>query len=271
MIIVGSANTAFDVLEECVKTDLKTTMNVRSPTLIAPVEQLIAVMEHLDVRTMDKALFSLPSVVDSQLSKRGLSRLASQDPNRYHALRAAGFPVIDNSDPDACLSSNLLEMGGGHYVDVGGTKPLEIGKAAVKGLTEPVSYTATGLKFADGSCVDADAIIWCTGFTDKDVNSVAAEILGGSNTNKTDDFNDEGRRIIGAQEVASRMDATWGLDSEGEIRGVWKRNLHLDNFWVMGGFALHHRWHSRTLAQQIKASLEGKLPQAYLKKLGTAG
>jgi hypothetical protein len=39
----------------------------------------------------------------------------------------------------------LLEKAGGHYVDGGGTKLLEEGKAGIKADVEPVAYTATGL------------------------------------------------------------------------------------------------------------------------------
>jgi hypothetical protein len=45
---------------------------------------------------------------------------------------------------------------------------------------------------------------------------------------------------------------------------MWKRHSKVDNYWFMGGFTQQHRWHSRTLALQIKASLEGVLPPPYL-------
>lgn len=71
------------------------------------------------------------------------------------------------------------------------------------------------------------------------------------------------KQILGAREIASRLDGTWGIDEEGEIRGMWKRHSRMDNFWIMGGFTSQHRWFSRTLALQIKAKLEGVLPPAY--------
>jgi hypothetical protein len=158
---------------------------------------------------------------------------------------------------------NLIERGGGHYVDVGGTKLLEEGKVGIKAHVEPVGYTATGLQFSDGSCVDADAIIWCTGFADKNVHDTAAEVLGGSLGQESGARNGTVQNL-GSQEIAARVDATWGVDAEGEIRGLWKRQSRLDNFWVMGGYTQQHRWHSRTLALQIKAALEDILPPAYL-------
>ncbi|TQB67870.1 hypothetical protein MPDQ_004495 [Monascus purpureus] len=263
-LVIGSANTAFDVLEDCHSAGLQTTMVVRTPTYIVPLEYVCN--QHslgaydFGVEAADRLFLTLPLAVDGQLARDLFRLLASKEPDRYAALEAAGFPVVDSSHPDSALMHNLLERAGGHYVDTGATKLFEEGKAGVKALVEPVAYTETGLRFSDGSTLDADVIIWCTGFADKDVRSTAAEILGGGSAAANDDKN---ARLLGPSEIAARLDATWGIDAEGEIRGMWKRHLRLDNYWVAGGFTQQHRWHSKTLALQIKAELEGVLPPAY--------
>lgn len=227
-------------------------MVVRSPTFVVPLKYIC------DKRGLgaydfgaeigDRLFQTTPTAVDSQLSRGLFSMLASEEPDRYKDLAATGFPVFDSAHADADLMHNLLERAGGHYVDTQGTKLIAEGKTGVKSKVEAVAYTASGLKFSDGSELDTDAVIWCTGFADANVRDTAAEILGG---------NEE------ARDIASRLDATWGLDAEGEIRGMWKRHLGIEKFWVMGGFTSQHRWHSRTLALQIKAALEGILPPAY--------
>lgn len=235
-------------------------MVVRSRTYIAPVDYVCDKaslgLYDFGVNAADKFILTLPTVVDSQFGRDLFAMLASKEPNRYDALAKAGFPVADSRDPDSVLMHNLIERAGGHYVDVGGTKLIAEGKANVKAGVEPVAYTKTGISFSDGSIVDADAIIWCTGFADKDARSTAAQILGGGHSVCE-------RDLLGPQEIAARLDATWGVDSEGEIRGMWKRHLRMDNYWVMGGYTQQHRWHSRTLALQIKAALEGILPPPY--------
>ncbi|KAL1885670.1 hypothetical protein Plec18167_001165 [Paecilomyces lecythidis] len=259
-LVIGSANTAFDVLEDCHSAGLKATMVVRSQTYIVPVDYVCHKaslgLYDFGVNAADKFILTLPTVVDSQIGRDLFATLASKEPNRYDALAKAGFPVADSRDPDSVLMQNLIERAGGHYVDVGGTKLIAEGRANVKAGVEPVAYTKTGLSFSDGSTVDADVIIWCTGFADKDARSTAAQILGGGH------FVYE-RDLLGPQEIAARLDATWGVDSEGEIRGMWKRHLRIDNYWIMGGHTQQHRWHSRTLALQIKAALEGILPPPY--------
>lgn len=261
VLVIGSANTAFDVLEDCHAAGLQTTMVVRSPTYIVPVDYVCHPRSlgayDAGVDGADRLFLTLPTVIDSQLVGGLFRAFAAQEPERYASLKAAGFPVFDSSHPDGNLMHNLIERAGGHYIDVGSTKLLAEGKAGVKAGVEPIAFTANGLRFSDGSEDDADAVVWCTGFADKDARDTAAEILGGG-----DDANGDAN-ILGPREIAARLDATWGVDAEGEIRGMWKRHLQLDNYWVMGGYTQQHRWHSHTLALQIKAALQGILPPAY--------
>ncbi|KAF5595323.1 K+ transport flavoprotein [Fusarium pseudocircinatum] len=266
VLIVGSANTAFDILGDCYAAGLESTMAVRSATYICPFEYICNDVSlgayNFDVARGDRMFLMLPSAVEGQLARNLFRVLASKEPERYTALRQAGFPMLDSADPKQALFSNLIERAGGHYVDVGGTDIITQGKASVKSGVEPVAFTGTGFQFSDGSSAAADAVIWCTGFADRDARSWAAEILGGDKHNASDE------KVLGPREIAGRLDATWGIDSEGEIRGMWKRHLRLENYWVMGGYTQQHRWHSRTLALQIKAALEEILPPAYRETLG---
>ncbi|PVH72917.1 FAD/NAD(P)-binding domain-containing protein [Cadophora sp. DSE1049] len=245
VLVIGSANTAFDILEDCHNAGLKPTMVVRSPTYICPLEYVTSKLglgSYDDgVEAADERFMTIPTVLDGQLARDLFRHFASLEPDRYTALAAAGFPVYDSLDPKAALVANLLENGGGHYIDTGATALIAEKKVSIKANVEPTSYTTTGLQFSDGSTLDADAVIWCTGYSDKNARDTFTEIF----KTKID------------------VDATWGVDEEGEIRGMWKRHLRLENFWVAGGYTSLHRWHSKTLALQIKAALEGALPPAY--------
>ncbi|KAG7413548.1 putative indole-3-pyruvate monooxygenase YUCCA10 [Fusarium oxysporum f. sp. rapae] len=266
VLIVGLASTAFDILSDCCAAGLEPAMVVRSPRYICPFEYICDDVSlgayNFDVARGDRMFLMLPAAVEGQLALNLFRMLASKEPDRYTALKEAGFPVLDSTDPNQVLFSNLIEKAGGHYVDVGTTDLIAQGKASVKAGVEPVAFTQTGLQFSDGSTAAADAVIWCTGFADRDVRSVAAEIVGRERHTASDE------KTLEPREIADRLDTTWGIDSEGEIRGIWKRHLRLENYWVMGGYTQQHRWHSRTLALQIKAVLEGILPPAYREILG---
>ncbi|ROW04748.1 hypothetical protein VMCG_04719 [Cytospora schulzeri] len=265
VIVVGSANSAFDVMEDCASSGLKTTMVARSPTYIFPWEysmapQGLGLYERIPADLADKVQMSGPNAIGGQLVMGLQSHLAQQEKDRYKPLAETGFPVYDSTVPDkGDLMHHMLERGGGHFNDIGeGVKMLVEGVCAVKGNVEPVGFTPKGLKFSDGSTVDADAIVWCTGFADKDPN-VTAEILGGHKFDKMGDCKDD----LGPRDIAVMRDAIWGVDKEGEVRGVWKRHLRVNNYWAHGGTTAQHRYYSKFLALQIKAALEGILPEAY--------
>ena len=166
--------------------------------------------------------------------------------NRYINLAKSGFQVTNCTQSD--LIAHLVERCGGHFVDIGtGIELLSTKKVGIKSGVSPASYTPSGLRFSDGSILDADAIVWCTGFRGTDLRHGLPEILGD-----------------GAEDIQKKMDATWGVDAEGEVRGLWKRHAKVENFWVFAGGTHQHRWYSKVMALQIKGALEGILPKPYI-------
>ncbi|KAK5630554.1 hypothetical protein RRF57_006269 [Xylaria bambusicola] len=261
VVVVGSANTAFDVIEDCHTEGLQTTMVARSPTYVFPYKYVmdprgLGAYDRMPLDVADKLLNTTPQALAGRITHGVFAHFASLEPDRYLALRQAGFPVLDSRDPLTDLQHHLLERGGGHYVDIGGTELISDGKVSVRGLVEPTSYTETGLKFSDGSSITTDAVIWCTGF--RDFQTAAVDSLGGANS----DYNDH-KDVLTPEEIVARMDACWGVDTEGETRGMGKRHLRLDNYWTIGGGLQHQRWQARNVVKQIKLELEGLLPPAY--------
>jgi hypothetical protein len=129
---------------------------------------------------------------------------------------------------------------------MGATSHIASGAVSVRGLVEPVAYTETGLLLSDNSTLDTDAVIWCTGFADTDVHNTAREVLGTlsssnpSSCSHSSSLKEEhGNILLGPDDIAARVDATWGVDAEGEVRGVWKRQLRMENYWVTGGGFMH--------------------------------
>lgn len=272
MIIVGSANSAFDLMEDCAAGGLKTTMNARSPTYMFPWDYALApeglgLYDKVGAEVADKVQMSGPNGVSGQLVIMLYQKLAQQEPERYKALAATGFPVYDSVEGKGDLFSHLLERCGGHFNEIGeGIEFIVSGKVGIKGGVHPVAYTETGLEFSDGSRLEADAIVWCTGFRDKD-RSMTAKVLGGQRFEDVVGPQQDGvngkEAVIGPEEIARLRDAVWGVDKEGELRGVYKRHLRLENYWIFGGTTAMHRHYSLPLALQIKAALDEILPEAY--------
>jgi hypothetical protein len=64
-----------------------------------------------------------------------------------------------------------------------------------------VSYSDKGLVFGDGEEIEADVIVFATGF-EGNMRYLVEKIFG--------------------EEVAGQMGDFWGLDGEGEVRGAFK-------------------------------------------------
>lgn len=260
-------------MEDCALAGLTTTMVARSPTYIFPWDYALApqglgVYAVIDPALADKLQMSGPVAVGGQLVLGLHQALAEKEPDRYAPLAAAGFPVYDSREGRGDLMTHLLVRGGGHFNDIGeGIQLIVNGTVKVVANTEPVAFTATGLEFSDGRTVDADAVVWCTGFIDKD-RSVTAEVLGGKKL--VLEGEEEKGEVLGPQDIAALRDTVWGVDKEGEVRGAFKRQTNVDNYWIFGGTTAQHRYYSWHLALQIKAALEGILPEAYRDTPGTS-
>ncbi|KAJ4209747.1 hypothetical protein NW767_000025 [Fusarium falciforme] len=136
-------------------------------------------------------------MVQGQLTQGLLKKFASEEPDRYAPLATAGFPVIDSRDPSQLILSNLIERSHSHYVDLGATELIVDKKVGIKAGVEPVVFATTGLHFSDDNILEADAIVWCTGFADQDVRTVTEEALGGHVVSTAPEDLDEDKNLLG--------------------------------------------------------------------------
>ncbi len=82
-----------------------------------------------------------------------------------------------------------------------GGAQLTFGQIKMKSDSAIARYAEDGLVFEDGSKIEADVIIYATGFAGNMRNSV---------------------RDLFGEGVASQVEDFWGLDAEGEIKGAFK-------------------------------------------------
>jgi hypothetical protein len=127
-----------------------------------------------------------------------------------------------------------LEKAGGYYFSTGGSEMIANGDIKVK-QGEIASFgTDTEVTFKDGSKENFDVIVFATGYTG---------------------FPDTIRETIGGN-YAETFNPVWGLDEEGEIRGV-ARESGIPNFFFLVGNLSACRMSSKVLALQIKAQRLG--------------
>ena len=181
----------------------------------------------------DVLFFGMPSAVLKKLQVEGTAALAKSDEKILSGLKAAGFKA-DMGIDDTGIWFKYIQRGGGYYLDSGCSQLIADGKIKVKQGQEITEVLPNGLKFTDGEVLEADEVIWATGYSTMR----------------------ESCRTVFGDEVADRVKDVWGLDEEGEIRTMWRKSGH-PGFWFMAGNLALCRWYSRSLALQIKALVEG--------------
>ncbi|MCJ1393023.1 hypothetical protein MMC18_005895 [Xylographa bjoerkii] len=235
-VIVGSCNSAHDIAQDYLEHGYKVTMVQRSSTLVITSQSLIDVtMKGLysedgpSVEDADLINYSIPNAVLKRQHTECTREMMKRDAPILRGLLNAGFAL--DSGPDASgLMMKYLHRGGGYYIDVGASQLIADGKIKIKQGQEISRINAHSITFADGVELEADEIIFATGY--QNMRETARKIFG--------------------DELAERVGDVWGFDEEGETRSMWRRSGH-PGFWFFGGNLALCRYYSRLLALQIKA------------------
>ncbi|OAP59200.1 hypothetical protein AYL99_06498 [Fonsecaea erecta] len=239
-VVVGSCNSAHDIAQDFYEQGYDVTMVQRSTTCIVTSQAIMQIgMKGLyeeDGPAVDDAdlyRHSFPSEVLKAVSVKIAQAQADFDADILERLAKVGFQT-DRGPDDAGIFMKYFQRGGGYYIDVGGSQLVADGKIKVKQGQEILEVLPHGLRFADGSELEASEIVFATGYSN--MRSQAREIFG--------------------DELADRIGDVWGYNHEGEMRTIWQKSGH-PGFWFMGGNLSLCRFYSKILALQIKGLLEG--------------
>ena len=110
------------------------------------------------------------------------------------------------------------------------------GKIKLMNDSQIQGFTANGLKFEDGSEVETDVVVFCTGFV---YYFFVLNIDGFSLLffKRLSDAREGVRKVCG-DEVADKIKPLWGLDEEGELNGCY-RDLGYQGLWYIMGELNH--------------------------------
>ncbi|KAH7925619.1 FAD/NAD(P)-binding domain-containing protein [Leucogyrophana mollusca] len=240
-IVVGACNSGHDIAQDFHNHGVDITMYQRSSTFVVSVKAVAAMLgafyqEGFPTDLADVLNTSLPNAVVRQLHKRMVPDVANTtDKEILDGLAKVGFKT--NLGPyEAGIIPLLYERAGGYYMDTGTSKHIINGTIKIKNGSSIEQFTEKGLKFADGTELHADVIVFATGYGDP---------------------RDSMREVCGP-EVAAKVGQVWGMDDEGQVPGVWRDCGHEGLWFGIGNLALS-RFHSLHLAMQIKAIEEGIL------------
>ncbi|KIY01624.1 uncharacterized protein Z520_03176 [Fonsecaea multimorphosa CBS 102226] len=235
-VVVGSCNSGHDIAQTFYENGYDVTMVQRSTTCVVSSEAItnIALAGLYDengppVDDADLWLHSLPSEVLKALQVKVTELQNQHDAELLKGLEKVGFKV-DKGPENAGLFMKYFQRGGGYVIEVGASQLIIDGKIKIKQGQEVEKILPRGLRFADGSELEADEIVFATGY--KNMRTTARDIFG--------------------DEVADRVGDVWGYDAEGEMRTIWRRTGH-PGFWFHGGNLALCRYYSKLLALQIQA------------------
>lgn len=249
VVVIGSNNSAHDICADLYEHGADVTMVQRTTTHIVRSDSLMelglgplyseqAVANGIDHNTADMIFASVPYKVLPALQKPIYDAIRERDRELYERLDAAGF-MLDFGDDDSGLFMKYLRRGSGYYIDVGASDLVADGKIKLKPHAVIKELTEDGISFEDGTRLNADAIVYATGYGS--MNGWAAQLI--------------------SQEVADRVGKCWGLGSgtrkdpgpwEGELRNMWKPTRQA-NLWFHGGNLHQSRHYSQFLSLQLKA------------------
>lgn len=239
-VVIGCCNSAHDIAQDFYEKGYDVTMVQRSSTCVISSESITEIgLKGLydetgpDVDDADLVFHSIPMPVFKS-NQIDLTKIQSKhDEALLTGLAKAGFK-LDKGPDEAGFFIKYFERGGGYYLDVGASQLVIDGKIKVKQGQEVERVLPNGLRFADGSELEADEIVLATGY---------------------ENMRTQTRTVFG-DDVADRVGDIWGFNDEGEMRMIWQRTGH-PGFWFHGGNLALCRYYSKLLALQIKGLMAG--------------
>ncbi|KAJ3773882.1 FAD/NAD-P-binding domain-containing protein [Lentinula raphanica] len=242
VIVVGTGNSAADIALDLTKNNAKSvTMMQRSSSVVQPAR--IIAEQHLQVyppevpiEVSDIRAFSIPTLrlFEILAETRGLTWDREKD--LIEGLRGAGLKVDMGPFGAGILPLVYLRFGG-FWMDVGCGEKIISGDIKVKSGVEIQKFTQTSMVFSDGSEIEADVVIFATGY--RNMSKTLEDLL--------------------SDEILSEVHTLpYGLDEEGEYEVGYRPTGH-PGLWFAPGSFNNSRLQSKYLGIIIQAANIGYL------------
>jgi cation diffusion facilitator CzcD-associated flavoprotein CzcO len=241
-VVIGTGNSGHDLAQDLqMNGAASVTLVQRSPTLVISQEPSLQLYLSLfDEATNEEAdlMTQLHPYVINHKTNQILTQITREmDKDLLDGLHAANFETSFEDD-ESGFYMRYFRRFGGYYINVGCSELIIEGKIKVVQNRDIESLVPNGVLLRNGSQVPADVIFLATGF--ENVQQLMARYLG--------------------DDIADKVGPSWGIDEKGRLRNMWIRTAQ-DNLWVTGGGISDTRLHSRFLALQLRAALDGQLPR----------
>ncbi|KAF8558001.1 FAD/NAD(P)-binding domain-containing protein [Imleria badia] len=212
-VVIGACNSGHDISQDFLDRGVDVTMYQRSSNYV--VSQKAASMllgedfrEGFPTELADMNNASWPGLVGRLFQQCKVAEvIATVDKELYDGLAKAGFKT--NLGPyNAGIVPLVFGRSGGFHLNTRTGKHVISGDIKLKQGGAIVCFTEKGLKFEDGTELEADIVVFATGCGDH--RDVMRDICG--------------------PEVASKVGEIWGMDEDGQLMGAWRDSGH-EGLW----------------------------------------
>ncbi|TYJ56347.1 hypothetical protein B9479_002895 [Cryptococcus floricola] len=249
VLVVGTSSSGFDTAYDFARRGIDVTLLQRSPTYIMSLTHSIPRIlgaykpddegRRPDIDVADRLAHSMPVGPGEELGRRLGEELTELDHDLLHALEDKGFKTWRGQRETSTQTLGYTRAGG-FYFDAGACQQILEDKIRVEqGSID--HFTEDKVVLNGGKEQEYDLVILATGFSNT-IDSI--------------------RRTLGDQ-VADRCKPVWGMDEEGELNGAWRADPGVPNLWIVVGTLQAARYHSKKIALNIKARLEGIATKPY--------
>ncbi|EIW79086.1 FAD/NAD(P)-binding domain-containing protein [Coniophora puteana RWD-64-598 SS2] len=217
-VVVGACLSGHDIAQDFYDNGIDVTMWQRSATIMlshGPGDETLGAL-HLGFHIADRPTdfadilhWSLPPQMRFRMQQRNTRKYAeTTDKELIAKLESVGFKTWLGPHDAGFGPLIVTPRGGGHYIDTGTSQYIIDGRIKVKNGSSIEQYTPTGVKFSDGTEIEADIVVFATGFKDP---------------------REEMWRTVDP-EISSKVDRIWGVNGEGYMPSAWRPSGH-EGLW----------------------------------------
>ncbi|KAK0482195.1 hypothetical protein IW261DRAFT_1417804 [Armillaria novae-zelandiae] len=209
VIVIGAGNTSADICQDLVVQGAESvTMVQRSSTCVVGhtgcTNALLSLWpEGVPSEISDFKFLSIPMPLRIKMASAHAVEMAEAEREMHEGLRKAGLDINMGEDGSGQFPM-VFQRFGGYWIDVGCAELIISGRVKVKQGVELQRYLSDGVVFTDGSKLDADVVIYATGY--HNIRDTLKDVFG--------------------EAITERTGPIWGLDEEGELNGCFKPSGH---------------------------------------------
>ncbi|KAI0752533.1 FAD/NAD-P-binding domain-containing protein [Daedaleopsis nitida] len=235
VVVIGAANTAIDICHDLALCGVQeVTMVQRSPTCVMDRAFISDFLRSawpvgVPMEVSDFKWGAMPFGLQKKMSIAAQDFFWEAQKELHDKLRKGGLQLTMGPE-GAGLYILTLERLGGMWQDKGGADLIADGRIKVRSGVSVDRLTKTGVALSDGSELEADIVVYATGYIH--IRETNRELFG--------------------DEIMDKVKPIYGLDEEGEIRGSYRPSGH-PGLWFATGDFFASRFLSKVLGLQLKA------------------